>query len=466
MIDREDRAHQAMLAIIEHIDKYDYDDIREIARASWILIHTMDEMKDMTFQEVLDYVVPKAEPVVEVEPEPIIEVQPDPILDPPATLVDRVDLTYLGHFLLPKDDGTGVVGNKFENGAHAVGLARDGGSMFIAGHREYGKVAEILVEEPSVEEPKTAGFKQLFADPIGELRWSQNSDHKKWWRYGGFLESGGHVLFTLYMYYNVTGANYLSQGAFGVDMSDVSKVEGLWAPGPLGESSPMEPWHLNKHAGYMFGIPLHFADEYLDGRYIGFGQQGLSGQAMTSLGPSFYCMKPRDVMGNLPGPGEIDDASPLKYNPHSATREYDELDHKLADRWRGGSFIETSEGNQAFISIGRHGLGEEFYGIGSDYPGGNACVDWKGYHADPYQAEIRFYDPMDLVAVYQGVKDPWSVEPYHRFVIDEYLIGGCLKWVGGLMFDQATRRLYFIEEKAHQFSVYTKLPVVHCFQVA
>jgi hypothetical protein len=89
--------------------------------------------------------------------------------------------------------------------------------------------------------------------------------------------------------------------------------------------------------------------------------------------------------------------------------------YRAADEWGGAVWLEGG-GKSAVVIMGRKGLGDNCYGTpGTECPA-STCVPDKGWVAAPYEAQMLFYDPADLLAVVAGTKEPWQVLPYtiHR----------------------------------------------------
>ena len=119
------------------------------------------------------------------------------------------------------------------------------------------------------------------------------------------------------------------------------------------------------------------------------------------------------------------------------------------------------EGTDSVIFFGSHGTGPFWYGINGDYPGLNdPARQAKGTHAYPYVYQAWAYDANDLLAVKNGTKEPWEVQPYDVWNLNlPYATD--TKWAGGVAYDAATGRIFVSE--LHQGEWAT--PVIHVYQV-
>jgi hypothetical protein len=116
----------------------------------------------------------------------------------------------------------------------------------------------------------------------------------------------------------------------------------------------------------------------------------------------------------------------------------------MCDDWSGGAFVDNGA-RRAIILVGYKGLGENCY----DEPPvecNDPCSDAHGYHCQPYERQIIFYDVNEIGSVAQGAQDPWTVRPYAIWRPTEFFLQGNPCWnLGGATFDPAGRRLFVIE---------------------
>ena len=113
---------------------------------------------------------------------------------------------------------------------------------------------------------------------------------------------------------------------------------------------------------------------------------------------------------------------------------------------------------------GRKGLGTNHYGL----PRNTDCSPYKGYHSDPYERQVIFYDIEELGDVATGKRQPWAVVPYRTWRPTEFYNrdadGYSCSEVGGMAFDRKNRRLFIIEKSLPSYNVDDQA-IVHVWQV-
>ena len=135
--------------------------------------------------------------------------------------------------------------------------------------------------------------------------------------------------------------------------------------------------------------------------------------------------------------------------------------YRPADDWGGGAWVQTSTKRGILIS-GRKGLGDNCYGIPGETCGPDACDPYKGYHAYPYEPQILFYDPQELVEAIAGTKQPWEIVPYAIYTLTSEVLDHECATLGAAAYDQDRRILYVTEQEAGPWGE----TVVHVWQVA
>jgi hypothetical protein len=112
-------------------------------------------------------------------------------------------------------------------------------------------------------------------------------------------------------------------------------------------------------------------------------------------------------------------------------------------------------GSRSVLFIGRQGIGVFCYGTGTEC--GDPVDESKGTHAYPYIHQIWAYDALDLQAVKYGLLQPWEVQPYALWQLDEMDSSGGAT-IAGAAYDPASGRLYITER-------YGESPAVHVYQI-
>jgi hypothetical protein len=352
-----------------------------------------------------------------------------------ARRVQPGDLTYLGAFAVP-DSANPPDWDEWSYGGHALahrpdgdpGGAADGfpGSLYVAGNAQHDTVGEISIPAPIVTDDFTALPRGTVlappTDPTDGLLTATctacASCDCAAWDIGGLqvLPEQSRVAWTIYDWYNA-GAEDLEN--LGWSTHDLATADGVWHIGPRPNALD-SPFHNAKTSDYLFAAPDDFADAHLGGRWLLSGYHRESGALGGSQGPTLIATGPW-LDGLPPTPGSDVGAVPLLYYrwfldcTDNVFSQCDFAGYRVDDQWGGGAWIDTGSG-QAVIIVGLKGLGDNCYGDpGVECPT-PACEPSRGYHSDPYEPQMLFYDPADLAAVVAGTRDPWTVQPYavHR----------------------------------------------------
>jgi hypothetical protein len=100
------------------------------------------------------------------------------------------------------------------------------------------------------------------------------------------------------------------------------------------------------------------------------------------------------------------------------------------------------------VIAGRKGLGDNCYGIaGVDCPPSLCAPGEHGWHSDPYEPQVVFYDPAEIAEVAAGGRQPWQVVPYEIYrPVAEVFDADCGQ-LRGVAYD-ADRRLLYVTERA------------------
>jgi hypothetical protein len=232
---------------------------------------------------------------------------------------------------------------------------------------------------------------------------------------------------------------------------DGSSARGLFHVGPH-ES----PFHGRKMGAYLFTVPDWYANEYLGGRTLVTGRSrgtpvGLDPvtTAGGSQGPTLFAFRPwdsDDPSGDL-------DALPMLYyrvafpgcaGPNVGDpAQCDYPDFTMCDDWTGAAFVDDGT-HRAIMLLGYKGLGSNCY----DEPPVEChdCNANHGYHCQPYERQVIFYDVHALGHSAAGEQDPWTVVPYTTWRPSEFYLqdNPCYN-AGGMTFDATGRRLFMAE---------------------
>ncbi|MHC4671425.1 MAG: hypothetical protein ACYTF1_01230 [Planctomycetota bacterium] len=237
-----------------------------------------------------------------------------------------------------------------------------------------------------------------------------------------------------------------------------ANMDGTGAQGMFHIGPEETPYHGRKMGSYLFSVPSWYANQYLGGRTLVTGRARgtpLDGfEPVTtrggSQGPTLFAFHASDsdsAMGNL-------DALPVLYyrvafpgcaGPNVGDpANCDYPDYTLCDDWTGGAFIED-DARAAIMLLGYKGLGTNCY----DEPPvdcNDPCSESHGYHCQPYERQVIFYDAHQLGRSALGQQDPWVVVPYAIWRPTEFYLSGNPCWnAGGMAFDSQSRRLFMVE---------------------
>jgi hypothetical protein len=384
-----------------------------------------------------------------------------------AGLLHASDFVYLGAIRVPAEPAGS---SRFGWGGQALAFRPDGdpagntdgfpGSLFVGGHPYDQAVSEITIPAPvksvagRAQDLPVARFLQPFADVTGGMGASLTGD----FRLGGLAwleaqngQSSAKLHWTAWRWYNVTADDPPGHGWSDVDLAQ-PRPHGGWR---------LRGFHNQMTAGYVFTVPDTWAHQHFAGRRLISGLNGVPGAATSSWGPSMFAYAPWQAGAEGPPAGAALDALALVYYPATPSGPRHFPDHNLADSWGGGAWI-TAARKHAVIIVGRKSLGPERYGIGE--PGD--CNTWKGYHGEPYDPRMLFYDPARLDAAARGEEEPWDVLPYEHWSLQNIVFPVCDGLLTGAAYDRSNRLLYLLQPYADAVSnSWEPQPLIHVFRV-
>lgn len=428
---------------------------------------------------------------------------------PPAgDLVRPEDLTYLGAFRLPGGDEPPLT---FAYGGNAMTYNPDNNTLFITGHdrQPYGdlpngsQVAEISIPTPMIA-----------ADPSGlpQAVFVQNFHNVFDGQFVGLDEIPRIGL--QYLNHPTTGA--LLHVAWGIHLQgDAHPTHGWFSPA-LDAPNFQGTWYIGNQDmysvnGYLFDIPIAWANANTGGRYLATGRMRDGG--MGGMGPSLFAYTPWQADGSPAANGtHLSESVLLRYESSYYTEEITRSlrGYQHPDEWEGGAWLTTNSGKSAVLFSGTKSNGTKYwYGFvnpaGAEYvcvdthitdfptcrmADGSVCppedfvgcceeelgtcVSERGWWSTRWDAQLIFYNPADLARVATGEMQPWQPQPYAVLDVDEHLYLTQPEWeviaVGSgqqrrfRLLDAAydsTRGLLFVLER---FGDGVK-PVVHVWRV-
>ncbi|WP_146164860.1 hypothetical protein [Desulfonatronum sp. SC1] len=249
------------------------------------------------------------------------------------------------------------------------------------------------------------------------------------------------------------------EGDFGDDSFPtvwMANLDGSGARGLFHVGPEAAPYHGRKTGSYLFTVPQWYASQYLGGRRLVTGRSrgtpAVNDQPVTihggSQGPTlfaFHALGSDSPSGNL-------NALPFLYyrvkypgcaGPNiGPTAQCDYPGFTMCDNWTGGAFADDGA-KRALMLLGYKGRGANCYG---NVECADPCSNDQGYHCNPYERQVVFYDVHALGQVVQGLRDPWTVLPYTVWRPQEFYLTGNTCWnVGGMAFDPQTGRVFMVE---------------------
>ncbi len=346
-------------------------------------------------------------------------------------LLSLADLTYVGAFRVPNQDGDG---NSLGYAGHALGYYPANHSLFFGGHDWYQLLCEIGVPA-EINLTQTADVLQDCTDVTeGNLDTIDDGSIKL----GGTLVYNGRLLVSAYSYYDADGSQSVSHFTSSLDLGSGGDLGGPYAVGN---------W-AGIVSGYMGLVPPEWQAALGGPAFT--GNCCLSIISRTSYGPALSIFDPDSVGSVVPAPAES-----LLHYPSS---------HPLAD-WDATSplFNGTTQirgvafppGSRSVLFFGRQGVGEFCYGGGEEC--GDPVSSYQGTHAYPYVHQVWAYDALELQAVKEGSKEPWDVLPYALWRLDDMDSTGSAT-LAGAVYDPTSGRVYLTE-------AYGEEPVVHVYEL-
>ena len=381
---------------------------------------------------------------------------------------ERIVLSYVGSFRVPKDDGSGRDKSQPTYFTYSYGgdvSAADGNEMWLSAHVHHLMIGKISIPTP-VKPSNSNAFTELpiaralapAIDVTDGLRVGsvQNSDRSM--VVGDLLPSEDQVQWVFHDYYNVTQKQYRVFGAYDKTTGD--------AEGPYGLYEENGDYVRDQLSGrYLTSVPPEWASRV--GGTIASGGGGLPGQASLGAGPSLYAYNPPPA-GADPLTTQLT-ATPLLEYPFDDNLPVDE--RRSLDGWNRAS--QPYDGvwiGDTVVFAARFGIGEVWYG-GPDGPGD--LYDWyipdKTYHAEKYEMRLLFYRAADLERVANGQLEPWEPKPYANVLMPNLMGPNTVSQVSdvSLSLDQASQKLYIVQTRVDRTrSVYDRHPVVHVYDLS
>jgi hypothetical protein len=428
-----------------------------------------------------------------------------------SNLIQPADFIYRGVFRLPGGDDPPKT---FAYGGNAMTFNPEGdsgkGSLFIIGHDRQpwgglpdgGQVAEVSIPTPVHSKDLNALNTARFIQNFSNIASGYFTDLEELPRIGMAYHKNA-----------VTGPKiHLSWGQH--HKPDTPNPTYAWFNPTLSTPDLRGLWYIGNQDwysinGYIFEIPVPWADTHVNGKYLATGRAMDGGWG--GMGPSLFAYCPWKPDGSPRASNKrLSETTLLLYEDtqDNANIIRNAVEgHQHPDEWDGGAWLTTASGKSAVIFVSNKGTGAKYW-YGYRNPEGPAfpCVDTqaaseftacrmadgtpcpsedlieceghtsaKGWWCAKFTARIVLYDPADLAKVAAGTMDTWEPQPYayldigdHLFYnpskVDLEMLGEGIQrrfLFGDIAYDRENGRLYMLELFADEAK-----PLVHVWQIA
>jgi hypothetical protein len=373
-----------------------------------------------------------------------------------APLMQASDISYIGRFALPNGGSEPAT---YNYGGYAMGFYKkpDGTkTLYLSGH-VYGPgyFGQVQVPADSQLKPFSTSYSSLTTATVLQSITDAMEGH-------GNIENNGSPNWAMgILAYNnrliITAVNsYSVNNTGGHVVRDTLTLSGTGHVKPTsGVYSMTGGANQRSIAGYMFPIPT--AWRALLGGPAMTGECCLSIISTTSGGPALTVFDPDQVGVTNPIPGINVLKYPTPTTPVSCPTEgaCQSNVFNLTSRVLGGGFVPNT---RTVFFVEGHGTGPYCYGTGPEC-NDPIMPDEKGPHAYPYRYQLLAYDANDLLAVKNGTKQPFQVQPYNAtspWVLPQFT--NYHPQGSAAAFDPETGRLYIRVEAATN-------PVIDVFQI-
>ena len=367
-------------------------------------------------------------------------------------VINSSDLVYVGAFTVPSSGSEAT-----SLGYNGAGLTYNpaNNSLFIAGHINYSRVAEISIPTPvnstNLSSLNRATLLQAPADisegNLNKLDAGGAIYANGQVNLGGLLVHNNRLIGTAYGFYDANHEAIRSHFASGLMLSQIGDFKGMYQLLPTPQAG-----HV---AGPMCNIPAEYQTA-LGGKAITFLRAPSQNPGRSNYGPGAFAFNPDALTG---ASSTVVPTVPLVYYDmgHQTLGAYDGPTNQyvsIKDEIWGVVFPENTK---TILYFGRHGTGVRCYGTGTQC-GDPVYTDDKGDHTYPYKYWIWAYDVDDLIAVKNGTKNPW--DPIPRVWELSLPITGWNAVISGAAYDPATQRIYLLTDRGE-----SPLPIIHVYKV-
>lgn len=348
------------------------------------------------------------------------------------------DFEYLGAFAITGDRSAEP--DPFSYGQRGLALDSSEGGLWITGHDWKAQVFKVAIPVPS----KSQKWEELPAAPVlvPPKDFMESCPSDSYWHFGAIEYFNGRLDGICKYWYTVTGTD--------LDTFHRGSASGIATEGPFHVGSRKIKFHSAMVGAYLFVVPKEWAQE------VGLGSKRMVTGFASSAGANGGSQGPTLIAFDPDHPGDAQDLVWYRTkSPSCPSNDCDYPDYTSCDSWEAATWVSTPKGDGILIG-GSKGLGPTRYGLGE--PGG--CSPYKGYHCDPYEIQIIFYDPEEIAATLRGKGKPWELRPYAVWRPTDLWSETCGS-IGGMAYDAKNQLLYVVEKSAGPYGK----AVVHTYGV-
>ena len=336
------------------------------------------------------------------------------------------DFEYLGAFAVAGDRSGDP--EPFSYGQRGLALDPSDGGLWVTGHDNKAQVFKIAIPIPT----KSQDWEELPVAPVlvppQDFMASCPSDG--YFHFGAIELFNGRLDGICKYWYNVSGMDF--------ETFHRGSASGTSTEGPFHVGSRKSRFHSARVGAYLFTVPKEWAEGVgLGNKRMVTGFARPAGAFGGSQGPTLIAFDPDH-------PGDAQDLVwyRTRYPSCPYKEDCDYPGYTSCDSWESATWVSTFRGH-AILIAGSKGLGPTRYGTGD--PGD--CSNYQGYHCDPLEIQVIFYDPKEIAAVLKGKGKPWQLRPYAVWHPSDFWSDPCAA-IGGMAYDAKNQRLYLVEKSA------------------
>jgi len=376
--------------------------------------------------------------------------------DPQLLGIER--FKYQGAFRIPSAD----FGSSSANyAAGPIALGAGGKSLYLVGHAQQHPLAEFpipnvvnsqKVTDLAMAPSPTQGFTGVLAGVSGGNSQNIDSIGGMFWIDG---PKGPELLVNAYEYYDAPADN--THTTFVIrNAKDIagSVKDGFFSLGGAAHAG-----------GWMSAIPSEWQSA-LGGTHITGASSGVPIISRLSVGPSAFVFDPMKIVGASATSGAVATTPLLDFSlahPLHADLSNDTKANKIWTHLSRATFGFIAPGSRTYVTIGHsggHSSGVCYKCVPSD---NSNCGGYCANDANDYAHFYWFWDVADLIAVKNGQKQPYDVQPY---AYGEFPTPFKSREIGGGAFDAATGLLYLnVLNADHDQGTYAVPPLVVVYKI-